>query len=134
MSRDMDDGKHPESPKDASGGGHMAPFIPTSMSGGAMSPSPNVSSPMLFNDGAYPTISLLDNIKISEKASNIGLQKQNTNRPSTKFELAFQRRQPKSPKASTSVDIHMLQQVSPRDEKDSRKDSSSVLIPSKSNP
>jgi hypothetical protein len=63
-----------ESPKDASGGvGLNAQFIPNSMSGGAMSPSPNVSSPMLFNDSAYPSTSLLENIKAHEKASNIGM-------------------------------------------------------------
>lgn len=92
MSRDnMDDLNG--SPKDPSGEGLSKPYmIPNMMSGGALSPSPNVSSPMLYNDGVYPATSLLDHIKMQDKSSNIGLQKQNTNRPSTRFELAFQKR------------------------------------------
>lgn len=116
------------SPKDPSGEGFNKQYIPTMMSNGALSPSPNVSSPMLYSDGAYPATSMLDNIKMHDKSSNIGLQKQNSHRPSTRFELAFQRRQPKSPKASAN--LIEGQHMPPREEKDS----SSVLIPSKSTP
>ena len=78
----MEEGKV-DSPKDASGD-NIRQFIPTSMSGG-MSPSPNVSSPMLYQD-RIPSSSLLENIKSQEK---IGIIKVNSNRPSTRFELAF---------------------------------------------
>jgi hypothetical protein len=72
MSRDNLDEMN-GSPKDPSGDGLSKPYIPTMMSNGALSPSPNVSSPMLFADGVYPATSLLDNIKLQDKSSNIGL-------------------------------------------------------------
>ena len=53
-----------DSPKDASGGGVMmgSPYIPTSMSGGGLSASPHVSSPILYTD-THPSHSLLDGVK-----------------------------------------------------------------------
>jgi hypothetical protein len=75
--------KH-ESPRDASGGMMGEGYLPT-MSGGAMSPNP--ASPIVFVD-KQPSLSLLDGMKRDEKAN----ANKASNRPSTRFEMAFAKR------------------------------------------
>lgn len=88
--RSRDASNHQESPKDASGGDAVQGILATSvMSGGGLnSPSITNAFPLLSAaEPQHPTHSLLDNIKAIPSAS-IKMTK-SSNRPSTKFEIAF---------------------------------------------
>lgn len=107
-----------DSPKDASGGVGLT-ALAASMMSGANSPSPHVSPYLSSIEHLQPSHSLIDAIKKQDPGQLASTKA--GNRPSTRFELAFQRRLPKSPKATLTA-------ISPR-EAGPATDSKSVLVP-----